>query len=415
MPARKLKKRVVIAMLRLIMRRGPTPGAIYDLERDEITIGRGSKNTIIIRDNEVSREHCRLVRNGDDFDVHDLGSSNGTFVNGQRAVGGTRPLRPGALIELGDSITLEYERINLPILQQKSKDDTEPKADMDAPARHYVTVTKGPGLGKIFPLDDIIITVGREATSDISLPDPEVSRYHLRLRREKRGYSVEDMGSTNGTMLNDLPLTQPTLLAHHDALRLGTMVQLQYIRQGAEISDGPGEDDTGAHKPVVMTPVREQTLIASRGAGNVTRILGTGLESGILRDHIFLVYDRYDWQKVAAPLMMSLNDFGFKVWVDQYLANDTDAWRAAMNQAKRECPIMVLVVSPHSMINPVLKTVYRDFRNQNKPIIPLLYESTVPATGSLNVAKPIVFSTVEPQKSALELREAILKYRPVRG
>lgn len=402
-------------MLRLIMRRGPTPGAIYDLERDEITIGRGSKNTIIIRDNEVSREHARLVRNGDDFDVHDLGSSNGTFVNGQRAVGITRPLRPGALIELGDSITLEYERINLPVFQQKAKDDTEPKTDADAPARHYISVVQGPGLGKIFPLDDIIITVGREATSDISLPDPEVSRYHLRLRREKRGYSVEDMGSTNGTMLNEHPLTQPTLLTHHDSLRLGTMVQLQYIRQGGEAPDVPADDDTGSQKAVLTAPLREQTLIASRGNANATRMLGSGLDNGMLRDHIFLVYDRYDWQKVAAPLMLALQDFGLKVWVDQYLANDTDAWRAAMNQAKRECPIMVLVVSPHSMINPVLKTVYRDFRNQNKPVIPLLYESTVPATGSLNVAKPIVYSTAEPQRSAREVCDAIVKYRPVRG
>src|SRR5215468_12707297 len=96
------------SMLCLTMRRGPTPGTVYELDGEEITIGRGNKNGIVIRDNEVSREHCRLVRFSGNYEVSDLGSSNGTFVNGQRV---TTPwlLQPGMLIELGDTITLEYD------------------------------------------------------------------------------------------------------------------------------------------------------------------------------------------------------------------------------------------------------------------------------------------------------------------
>lgn len=73
-------------MARLIMRRGPTPGAAWELTDEVVTIGRGSKNQVIVQDNEVSREHCRLLRLMADYEVMDLGSSNGTYVNGARVV-----------------------------------------------------------------------------------------------------------------------------------------------------------------------------------------------------------------------------------------------------------------------------------------------------------------------------------------
>jgi len=401
-------------MLRLIMRRGPTPGAIYELERDDITIGRGSKNVIVIRDNEVSRDHCKLMRNGDDYTVMDDGSSNGTFVNGQRAMGSAWPLRPGSVLELGDSITFEYERINLPAFGARLKTTESTNSDeAGGPARHYVAVAAGPGLGHIFPLGDIIITVGREPGNDITLPDPEVSRYHLRLRREKRGYSAEDMGSTNGTLLNGQPLTQPSLLTNKDVLRLGTMVQLEYIRQPVEADTSPLDEDTDNVVPVVPAAMaRQETLHVPYSAKAMnTRMLGTGLESGALKDHILLVYDRYDWQEVAAPLILALQDFGHKVWVDQYLTYDTEAWRAAVEQAKRECSLMILVVSPQSMTNTVLKQIYRDFRIMGKPVVPLLYDSVIPLTGMLNSTHPIIYQPQEPQIAAQALADVITKYR----
>ena len=89
------------------MRRGPDPGIIHAVEGDEVTIGRGTKNNIVIDDNEVSRDHLRLVKVMGGYELHDLNSSNGTYVNGQ-LVEGVWLLRSRCIIELGDSITLEY-------------------------------------------------------------------------------------------------------------------------------------------------------------------------------------------------------------------------------------------------------------------------------------------------------------------
>jgi pSer/pThr/pTyr-binding forkhead associated (FHA) protein len=390
------------------MRRGPTPGSIFELENEEITIGRGNKNTIVIRDNEVSREHCRLVRRGDDYEVVDGGSSNGTFVNGQRVLT-TWALRNGTLIELGDSVTLEYERINLPVNAQRILNGTD-KIAKDAPAKHYLTITAGPHIGHVYPLEDIIITVGRETSNDIHILDTEVSRYHLRLRREKRGFSAEDMGSTNGTTLNGIPLTEPTLLENNDLLRLGTMVELQYLRQTAETDTSPLEDDTGG-VPVQTpeAPILETLHVPMKGKSS--RNLGTGLESGMLADHLFLAYDRRDWETVAAPLMLALQDAGVKVWVDQYLTYESDSWRKAVEQAARECRVMIIVVSPNSMVNPQLKHLYRQFVAMNKPIVPLLYESTALFTGGLHQARPVIYTPHDPLTAAGAVRDAIARYR----
>lgn len=401
------------AMLRLTMRRGPTPGASYDLTAPEITIGRGSRNTIVIRDDDVSREHCRLVLSGDDYDLVDLSPNHGTFVNGQR-VTGAWPLRPGALIELGDGVTLEYERLNLPSLSKRRADLETQEAPVDDISRSTIQVLSGPNTGARFLLEDIIITIGRENTNDIVVVDPEISRYHLRLRRERRGYSVEDMGSTNGTLLNGMPLTQPVVLSNGDILRLGTIVQLAYTRQASSGENGLSDEDSSELFTVPMRPLRKIVQIEMPGPpGSIsgTRALGTGLEPGALLDHILLAYDRYDWQGVGAPLMLSLQDLGLKVWVDQYLVANSSGWRAAIDQAKRECMLMVLIVSPRSMMNPILKQLYRDFRGMGKPVIPLLHESQVPATSPLNMTRPIVFQPGQAAQSARELAEVIARYR----
>jgi hypothetical protein len=93
----------------LIMRSGPTPGKAFPLEKDEIYIGRDVANDVVINDAEVSRRHARLTVQSGSYMLEDLGSTNGTFVNGQRV---TRPhlLRPGEMVLLGENVTLAFDR-----------------------------------------------------------------------------------------------------------------------------------------------------------------------------------------------------------------------------------------------------------------------------------------------------------------
>lgn len=95
----------------LIMRSGPTPGAAYTLEGDQITIGRDSSNGIMINDAEISRRHARLTFQGGKYILEDLGSTNGTFVNGQR-LAGPRVLKPGEVVSFGEQIVLVFEALS---------------------------------------------------------------------------------------------------------------------------------------------------------------------------------------------------------------------------------------------------------------------------------------------------------------
>jgi len=94
----------------LTMRSGPNPGTVYALDSDQISIGRDSSNSISVNDAEVSRHHARLNFQGGKYVLDDLGSTNGTFVNGQRLTG-PRVLKSGEVISLGEQIVFVYEAV----------------------------------------------------------------------------------------------------------------------------------------------------------------------------------------------------------------------------------------------------------------------------------------------------------------
>ncbi|MBC8100885.1 MAG: FHA domain-containing protein [Armatimonadetes bacterium] len=95
---------------RLVVRRGPQPNQTYDLIKDVTTLGRDITNDIVINDPEVSRHHLRLARTPEGCTLEDLGSTNGTFINGTR-MSGSRPLNNGDSVGLGETVTLGYERV----------------------------------------------------------------------------------------------------------------------------------------------------------------------------------------------------------------------------------------------------------------------------------------------------------------
>jgi hypothetical protein len=93
---------------RLVLRSGPTPGKSYPLEKVEAFIGRDVGNDITINDPEVSRRHARVFMQGANVVLEDLGSTNGTSVNGQRLFG-PYVLHPGEIITFGEHISLVFE------------------------------------------------------------------------------------------------------------------------------------------------------------------------------------------------------------------------------------------------------------------------------------------------------------------
>lgn len=99
-----------MAGFQLVMRSGPTPGKVYPLKKEEMFIGRDVGNDVVINDAEVSRRHSRLSMQAGGFIVEDLGSTNGTAVNGERLTS-RHVLRVGEVVSFGEHVALVFEAV----------------------------------------------------------------------------------------------------------------------------------------------------------------------------------------------------------------------------------------------------------------------------------------------------------------
>ena len=78
-------------------------------------------------------------------------------------------------------------------------------------------------------LTKTIIRIGRGGDNDVDLMDREVSRHHAEIRAEGEGYVLADLGSTNGTFVNDQRVTRPTRLRDGDQVSLAGRCDLVFV------------------------------------------------------------------------------------------------------------------------------------------------------------------------------------------
>jgi predicted component of type VI protein secretion system len=93
----------------LVMRSGPIPGSSYILDKPEVVLGRELNNDLPVPDPEISRRHTRFITRADGVYIEDLGSTNGTFLNGVRIKAPTL-LHSGDLITLAESTVFVFEQ-----------------------------------------------------------------------------------------------------------------------------------------------------------------------------------------------------------------------------------------------------------------------------------------------------------------
>jgi hypothetical protein len=86
----------------LTVRQGADLGHTYVVDGRGVVVGRAQTNPVPLRDNTISRRHCQITWEGDSYVLCDLGSSNGTYLNGDRI--GSALLRDNDLIQVGDHV-----------------------------------------------------------------------------------------------------------------------------------------------------------------------------------------------------------------------------------------------------------------------------------------------------------------------
>ncbi len=90
--------------------------------------------------------------------------------------------------------------------------------------RYILLEIYGRNIGKRLDIEKEGIVIGRAEDADIPLDDQSVSRKHARITKQGKDFLVTDLGSTNGTYLNDVRLEGPSVLRNGDRIRLGTTI-----------------------------------------------------------------------------------------------------------------------------------------------------------------------------------------------
>lgn len=207
---------------RLRVEGGPNAGQSFTLTDAGATLGRQDGNTIVLDDGRLSRQHARIDLGPGGLTLTDLGSANGTRVNGQR-VSGTQSLHPGDQLQLGET-TIVVEGGSTPaeggatVLVSSAAAATTPLPPRDAGAARLVLQ----GSGRVFPLDQPALVIGRQPGNAIQIEDSQASRQHARIEVRGDQLTVTDLGSANGTRVNGSAIGAPTPLHEGDIVQVGT-------------------------------------------------------------------------------------------------------------------------------------------------------------------------------------------------
>ncbi len=223
----------------------------FDFMSGEVTIGRGPECDLVIDDRSVSRSHMKVIVTEASLEIVDLHSTNGVFVNGEQ-IEGQRTLESGDKVTLGridmtfslldgwhsmspggakrktvfpkpalaeftqigsphleniplDNAEVETTRVNVLQLHDPEMGFGYPGADADD-ARHcklFVYLKRRPA---VYEFTGKQLNIGRTADNEVVIDHDSVSRNHARIVSSGSSYILHDLGSSNGTSVNDQPI-----------------------------------------------------------------------------------------------------------------------------------------------------------------------------------------------------------------
>ena len=103
-----------------------------------------------------------------------------------------------------------------------------------------LTVIQGPDRGKTYEIDGVSSVIGRDPACEVCLRDPGISRAHARLVLKGTRYVLVDAGSSNGTFINGVRISEAEIEAG-DQIRVGNTI----MAVGRPMEDGTLVDDRG--------------------------------------------------------------------------------------------------------------------------------------------------------------------------
>jgi ABC-type multidrug transport system ATPase subunit/pSer/pThr/pTyr-binding forkhead associated (FHA) protein len=187
----------------------------YRLTQTPLTIGRNADNLVVLNSDIVSRYHARLEQSNGTYQIVDLGSSNGTNVNGNELEPRVPyPIREGDVITIaGFTLTLKplsaAQKEQVSLAELKTEFGVGPGA-FTAQAVPSLIVVTSEGSNE-YPITRDRVTVGRNPGNDIVISDSVVSRSHAIIEHTATGYKIVDAGSANGLIFESAQVSEKVL------------------------------------------------------------------------------------------------------------------------------------------------------------------------------------------------------------
>jgi hypothetical protein len=102
-------------------------------------------------------------------------------------------------------------------------------ANPQAPLRTLLGFKESGRPGQIVVWDTAEVSLGRAPENDVVIEDSDASRQHALLYRSAQGHMLKDLGTSNGTRVNDAPISGPVLLQNKDVIGIGEL-QITFIQ-----------------------------------------------------------------------------------------------------------------------------------------------------------------------------------------
>lgn len=188
-----------------------------------VSLGRSDEADYQLPTKLASRIHAQVFPRERGWWVEDLGSSNGTIVNGNK-IGKPLPLVPGDVITLGD-INLKFEGAA-----------TAPAGPPDHLLARILYTAKGAA-----PIETLIrdrVTIGRKPDNTLQIDDKVVSGNHVEILNRQGAYILRDLGSSNGTFIKQQRITEHTL-RNGDVILIGKKVAVYFVDPAGDAKAAP--------------------------------------------------------------------------------------------------------------------------------------------------------------------------------
>jgi hypothetical protein len=225
-----------------------------ELKDGETLVGSASDCQIMLAAPGITSRHCSLLSRGEQGTVRALDPGAVVVLNGKQ-ITADAPFKSGDLLLFGkvgcrivatEKVAPAAPKRPPPMAAEDDNGRTRVRAALP---KFVMRGVSGPTFGKTFGVVGTL-TLGRSAECDISIASDEISRHHAKLQVVPDGVMVEDLGSANGTFVNNQRVHGGTLMKPGDELRLDTVRFMLVSPEQAQTSAAASRSEA----PTIVVP-----------------------------------------------------------------------------------------------------------------------------------------------------------------